>query len=1126
MPARSNSNVEKKISGRVGGKILRWQTVARAGLSTSACERGDWAMDIRRFFGGGAPSKKKKTPSKPTQSPSSSKSSKKGSKQGSKQGKKAASKRSKAIKSARKPPPVDDDAEDADDFQESAANSGRQKLKRRKGRRAKAAAASTESSPEDVTPTIPKRKRMKRKIIVSDSEEESSDSDAPAPSNPPKAAKKSPARKSPARKSPARKSPAKKKAKKATPKKEYKLIDPGSFFGSSSVKKETSAGSASAMVEDEEMQLAKALSLSQSEADSGPSAPRTDTTGPSRVWQWKSNLSARSDTGWTTYAGADQAKLREAYKSGVSTVSLSNGYTVDLDSSIQFSTTDPSRRRPVRRVSASEAKEGEADSVKKSNEKPSPKPKAEVKNQKVAKKETQPVKTEQTPTPQPKKRKWKPGVERARPPNAGKKPKPDGEPGCLDGLTFVITGTLDSLEREEAEDLIKSLGGRVTKAVSGRTSFLLRGFDAGERKIEKANEKGVKQVDEDFLFSLIEKKSAAKRSSAKKESAATPNSATKPKARSKALPKTSSFSHSAGSSSAGSSKREAGSGPPASSMSLWVDKHKPVNAKHLIGNNSNIRKLREFLVRWKAAQTTSGGIGRLSKRAILLAGAAGLGKSTAADVLCRELGFSKIEYNASDVRNKKGIEHRVRSITRNRGIGEFMFGRGSRKGVRTGGTCLVMDEVDGMSGNADRGGMQLLIKIIKETCVPIICICNDDRSQKLRSLKNYCEVLKFRRPSAAQIAPRMMAILQSEGMNVERNALEAVVEATRGDIRQILNLMQMWRKKKESVNYMDAKRKMGMQNRKDFDLGPFDVISKVFSSDFFGGPSAQGWAIRKADCFFVDYSLMPLMIQENYLNVHRRAGNPLDAPPRTDTSPMFARQLQNLAALDAAATSFSDADLVKTQLMRTQDWGLLQHHGAMSAVIPGALFAGNLGRPQFPQWLGKFSARNKRQRFYNVLKTNLGVESFTSSRDLAMYQITGLRRELLQPMIADHEDGPEAVIDLLGRYSLDRDDWEMIMELGDRFGQKLSLKKVPSKVKAAFTRAYKKAGHRLKVARKDLKAVKKQARKAAKEQLGDDEPSDDEPVVQAKKKRKAGSKKRKKKQSASGSSSTKKRARK
>lgn len=57
--------------------------------------------------------------------------------------------------------------------------------------------------------------------------------------------------------------------------------------------------------------------------------------------------------------------------------------------------------------------------------------------------------------------------------------------------------------------------------------------------------------------------------------------------------------------------------------------------------------------------------------------------------------------------------------------------------------CLVMDEVDGMSGG-DRGGVSELILTIKRSKVPIIAICNDKYNQKLKSLKNHVMELDFR----------------------------------------------------------------------------------------------------------------------------------------------------------------------------------------------------------------------------------------------------------------------------------------------------------------------------------------------------------------------------------------------
>lgn len=62
-----------------------------------------------------------------------------------------------------------------------------------------------------------------------------------------------------------------------------------------------------------------------------------------------------------------------------------------------------------------------------------------------------------------------------------------------------------------------------------------------------------------------------------------------------------------------------------------------------------------------------------------------------------------------------------------------------------------MDEVDGMAGNEDRGGIQELINLIKNTNVPIICMCNDRNHQKMRSLVIYCFDLRFGTPKVQQI---------------------------------------------------------------------------------------------------------------------------------------------------------------------------------------------------------------------------------------------------------------------------------------------------------------------------------------------------------------------------------------
>lgn len=79
------------------------------------------------------------------------------------------------------------------------------------------------------------------------------------------------------------------------------------------------------------------------------------------------------------------------------------------------------------------------------------------------------------------------------------------EGGPLKGLTFVITGTLPDMSREEAKAKIEAAGGKVAAAVSKKTNFLLAGEGAGS-KLKKAQELGVEIIDEKQLLSKLETK--------------------------------------------------------------------------------------------------------------------------------------------------------------------------------------------------------------------------------------------------------------------------------------------------------------------------------------------------------------------------------------------------------------------------------------------------------------------------------------------------------------------------------------------------------------------------------------------------------------------------------------------
>ena len=84
-------------------------------------------------------------------------------------------------------------------------------------------------------------------------------------------------------------------------------------------------------------------------------------------------------------------------------------------------------------------------------------------------------------------------------------PAPSEQPGRLAGKTFVLTGTLSSMPREEATSALERLGGKVSGSVSKKTSYVVAGSEAGS-KLEKAIQLGVKTLNEDEFLTLIMKR--------------------------------------------------------------------------------------------------------------------------------------------------------------------------------------------------------------------------------------------------------------------------------------------------------------------------------------------------------------------------------------------------------------------------------------------------------------------------------------------------------------------------------------------------------------------------------------------------------------------------------------------
>ncbi|CAI9606181.1 unnamed protein product, partial [Staurois parvus] len=410
---------------------------------------------------------------------------------------------------------------------------------------------------------------------------------------------------------------------------------------------------------------------------------------------------------------------------------------------------------------------------------------------------------------------------------------------------------------------------------------------------------------------------------------------------------------------------------------------------------------------------------------------------------------------------------------------------------------LIMDEVDGMAGNEDRGGVQELISLIKQSKIPIICMCNDRNHPKIRSLANYCFDLRFQRPRVEQIKGAMMSVAFKEGLKIPPPAMNEIILGANHDVRQVLHNLSMWSARSKALTYDEAKSN-AKNAKKDIKIGPFDVVRKVFGSD---GDNAHMTFIDKLDLFFHDYSIAPLFVQENYIHVKPAASG--------------GNLKKHLLLLSKTADSICDGDLVDRAIRSKQTWSLLPTQAVYASVLPGELMRGYMPQfPTFPSWLGKHSSTGKYDRITQELAMHTSLRTRASKSALNLDYLSYMRDRLVQPLITQGSDGVQDVVDLMDTYYFVKEDFDNIMEICSWGGKPSPFSKVDSKVKSAFTRSYNKEAHLTPYSLQMVKATKRETASSLdteySEEMNNDNPAEEneddvggDAMIKAKKAKKA-----------------------
>jgi len=204
---------------------------------------------------------------------------------------------------------------------------------------------------------------------------------------------------------------------------------------------------------------------------------------------------------------------------------------------------------------------------------------------------------------------------------------------------------------------------------------------------------------------------------------------------------------------------------------LWVEKYRPQKIDDVIGNE----EAKAVFVEWLKSK-------RRKKKAVLFYGPPGVGKTALANAGASEYGVRIIEMNASDTRTEKAINKIAQPATSFAGLDTFATG--------SKGNLLFLDEVDGVAGREDRGGIGAIVKIVEASRVPVIMAANDPDLQKIRPLKKVCVLIRFHQVRIPLIIEMLRRICRMEHVEAEFEALERIAQNSKGDVRSAINDLQ------------------------------------------------------------------------------------------------------------------------------------------------------------------------------------------------------------------------------------------------------------------------------------------------------------------------------------------------
>ena len=238
-------------------------------------------------------------------------------------------------------------------------------------------------------------------------------------------------------------------------------------------------------------------------------------------------------------------------------------------------------------------------------------------------------------------------------------------------------------------------------------------------------------------------------------------------------------------------------------MIPWTKKYQPKDASEVKGHEKALLEIKNFILNFKNQK----------KKAAIIYGQSGVGKTCSVYALAADLNYETFELNASDFRNKNMIESRLGSAIMQRSL----FSKNK---------IILVDEIDGLSGKNDRGGVSALARLVDKSIFPIVMTATNPYNKKLNAIRKKANLIQFHNLNYLSVFSVLKNICNKEKIKFNEDALKSLARHAGGDLRSAINDLQTLTHETKELKNEDLK-ELSDRNRTENMLS---ALMKVFKT--------------------------------------------------------------------------------------------------------------------------------------------------------------------------------------------------------------------------------------------------------------------------------------------------------